>query len=152
MVRWCDGATVPGLAGSWSFTKIPLEGRNGTAGALGEDDRFVAFERVDVTSIHRVLQVILGLHEGRSRNIQIAGEVRMGPSTEAFGDVAWGGGRGVANLITEPKIPVDGRNLRQTVNSQLEFVRQLPAVKVLEMTRSAHALPAARHGPSRFTA
>ena len=62
----------------------------------------------------------------------------MGASREAFRDRPRAAGRRIANLFGVLHIPLHYRPIRHTIDFPLEIVRELPALKFREMTRSGH--------------
>jgi len=66
-------------------------------------------------------------------------EVRVGSTAEAFCNIAWRRSRGIANLAVEPEVVLDSLLFRESLQSDLQFSRELPAHEFSKMTRTSHA-------------
>src|SRR6266576_4965468 len=82
--------------------------------------------------------MVLTFGERTACNIEEPGEIRVRPPTEPFGDVARRRRCGIPYLIAEPEIPLHVRLFRQPIDSELQFVRKLPARELPEMSCAGH--------------
>jgi hypothetical protein len=60
-------------------------------------------------------------------------------ATERFGEVGRAGARCVLELIAKLEITFGGRSFNDFVDADLQFVRELPTVKILITPDASHA-------------
>jgi hypothetical protein len=99
--------------------------------------RYVRF--LYVPSGPRILQVVSRLDERAFGNPGELGELARAESSEPFSDVPWGGTRGVADLLSKPKVPGDGSRTNPLENTVPQLDAQLPGIDVFIPPKSCHA-------------
>ena len=100
MVRWCDSGEPSAL---WT-TQVTLKTSRGRRGAFRDAVQTCEFNGIEVPAIDRILKMVLRFRQRSACDVEESCKVRMGSSSEAFGNVARGGRGGVTDLIVEPEI------------------------------------------------
>ena len=100
-------------------------------GPVGELEEFVVFMPGDVSGVHRVAEVVLGLDQRRAREFEVSGEFCRAETAKSLGDRPWRAAGGAADLIAEFEISRRWRLGDKRIHAPLQLVGELPTIEIL---------------------
>ena len=108
-----------------------MQSRRGANGAVSECDELGVFRDSDISGIARIVEVILGLDERRTREFEVSRELFGPEATEALSNGPRRAARRAANLVAEFEV-LRGRRLgNECIHTPLQVVGELPAIEIL---------------------